>query len=322
MNTRIDLKDRKILFELNINSRQSNEKIARKVGLSKQAVAVRIKKLQDEEIIDYFFVKLNPTILGFMHIKIYLKLYNLTPNKEKELINDLNQQKGVFWLCSLRGKYDLVVSVYAKSISDFSKHYDKLFDKWREYILERNVFLLEEAYTYSKAYLLPKKEPEEFVYSSGKEEKISLDTLDQKLLSILNKNARHPLIDIAIKLDVSPDTVSYRIKNLQKKGVIVGFDTKINFANINENFYIVSIKLQRMDKKKYDELKGFLKNNKNVITFIKIISDFDIELEVEVLERKDFDDLLTSLRERFPLEVKDYEILEVTKEHRITYFPF
>ncbi|MBD3313947.1 AsnC family transcriptional regulator [Candidatus Woesearchaeota archaeon] len=322
MYIKTDLKDKKILYELNKNSRQTNEKIAKKVGLSKQAVAARIINLQEKNVIDYFFVKLNPTLLGFMHIKIYIKLYNITPKKEQEMIKELNKEKNVFWLSSLRGKYDLVASIYVKNIHDFSNKFERIFGKWKDYILERNIFILEEAYTYSKAYLLPNKNSEEFIYSRGKEKEILLDKTDQRLLSILNKNARKSLIEISKELNVSPDTINYRIKNLQKKNVIIGFSTKINFQNIGGNFYILSLKLQRMDKEKYNKIKTISKMNKNILTFIKVISDFDVELEIEVLEKKDFDNLIKQLREEFALEIKDYEIIEVIKEHRMTYYPF
>lgn len=32
--------------------------------------------------------------------------------------------------------------------------------------------------------------------------------------------------------------------------------------------------------------------------------------------------LLKQLRDHFVAEIKDYEIFEVTREHRLTYFPF
>ena len=44
----LDAKDRKILYELDINSRHSNSEIAKKVGLSKQVVGFRIKRLIQE----------------------------------------------------------------------------------------------------------------------------------------------------------------------------------------------------------------------------------------------------------------------------------
>ena len=47
---KIDLKDRKILYELDIDSRQSFRNIGRKVGLSKDVVASRVKKLKENAL--------------------------------------------------------------------------------------------------------------------------------------------------------------------------------------------------------------------------------------------------------------------------------
>ena len=116
---KIDLKDKKLLYELDRNSRQSNKQIAKKVGLSEQVVGNRIRRLQELGIIEYFYVKTNPSVLGYMHIKIYLRLHNINKEKEEELVKDLNQQKNIYWLSSLRGKYDLVASIYVKNIADF-----------------------------------------------------------------------------------------------------------------------------------------------------------------------------------------------------------
>ena len=43
MAIKLDLKDKKILEQLDLNSRQSNSQIAKKVGLSKDAIGYRIK---------------------------------------------------------------------------------------------------------------------------------------------------------------------------------------------------------------------------------------------------------------------------------------
>ena len=63
--TSLDLKDRKILYWLDINSRQSNAKIAKKTGLSKQVVGFRIKRLIKEHIIHSFYTVIDISKLGF-----------------------------------------------------------------------------------------------------------------------------------------------------------------------------------------------------------------------------------------------------------------
>src|SRR3989338_4494640 len=322
MTKTIDLKDRKILYELDRDSRQSTKQIAKKVGLSEQVVGNRIKRLVDLGIIEYFYVKTNPAVLGYMHLKIYLRLHNITKQKEEELLNDLNQQKNIYWLASLRGKYDLVSSIYVKNIADFSRKYEEIFGKWRDYILERNVVVLERAFTFTKAYLIPQQKSEEVIYSMGEEKSVQLDNIGNNLLKILNKEGRKRLIEISKQLNISSDTVRYRINNLRKGDVITGFCVKIDYRKLNNSYHLIFLKLQNMNELKYKKLESLAKINENIIIFIKTIGDHDIELEVETTNNKELDRLMKTLRDHFVSEIKDYEILEVTREHRMTYFPF
>lgn len=320
--TKIDLKDRKILYELDKDSRSSNKEIARKVSLSEQVVGNRIQRLLGLKVIDYFYVKTNPSLLGHTHLKIYLRFHNLPSSTEKEMLQQLLGQKHIFWLCSLRGKYDLVVSLYVKSLAKFSAAYDELFGSWGEYILERKVILLEKASTYTKAYLVPGQTPQEITYTQGSEQEVALDDTDLQLLRILNLQGRRPLTQMATQLSVSADTVKYRVRNLQQQGVITGFGVKINFEELGHQYSIISLKLQNMNAEKYRKLETLALLNKNIIIYLKTIGDHDLELEVETSNKEELDMLLKSLRDNLVMEIKDYEILEVLKEHRMSYFPF
>ena len=151
--------------------------------------------------------KTNPSSLGYMHIKIYLRLHNITEEKENELLKELNQQKGIYWLSSLRGKYDIVASIYVKNIADFSERYESIFGKWGDYILERNIIVLEEAYTYTKAYLLPDKESEEIVYSKQK-----LRIMDHKDVKIIFQYGKYLIA--AIIVDEALDIYKTKLKKL------------------------------------------------------------------------------------------------------------
>ena len=62
---KFDLKDRKILYQLNINSRQSFSQIGKKVGLSKTVVDYRIKKLEKQEIIRNYYTLIDAFKIGY-----------------------------------------------------------------------------------------------------------------------------------------------------------------------------------------------------------------------------------------------------------------
>jgi len=82
---RLDLKDRKILYQLDLDARQTDSQIAKKVGLSRDAVRYRIAKLLEEGYINYFMTVLNSMKLGFEWYRTFFKFQNMTVKKEEVL---------------------------------------------------------------------------------------------------------------------------------------------------------------------------------------------------------------------------------------------
>ena len=74
----IDLKDRKILYELDLNCRQSNAQIGKKVGLSKEVVTYRIKRMEDEGVITRYWTAIDTMKLGYYIYRIYISFQNIT----------------------------------------------------------------------------------------------------------------------------------------------------------------------------------------------------------------------------------------------------
>jgi DNA-binding Lrp family transcriptional regulator len=73
----LDVKERKILYQLDIDSRQSFRSIGRKVGLSKDVVSSRVKKLQENGVIRQFYPIINPMRMGYTWLRLYfLSVYN------------------------------------------------------------------------------------------------------------------------------------------------------------------------------------------------------------------------------------------------------
>ena len=70
---KIDLKDKKILNEIEMNARVSHAEIAKKVGLSKQVVKYRIERLEKEKVIQSYFAVIDIARLGYFPHIIYVK---------------------------------------------------------------------------------------------------------------------------------------------------------------------------------------------------------------------------------------------------------
>ena len=85
----LDLLDKKVLFELDINSRQPISKLAKKLKSSRNVIEYRIQRLVERGVIKNFYPMLDAGKLGWMVWNVYLEFQNIIPKTEKQILNYL-----------------------------------------------------------------------------------------------------------------------------------------------------------------------------------------------------------------------------------------
>jgi DNA-binding Lrp family transcriptional regulator len=68
----------------------------------------------------------------------------------------------------------------------------------------------------------------------------SIDPLDMKILRHLLFDARSSAREIALKLEVSPSTVTSRLEKLKKAGVLRGFSAVVDFQRLGYELTVVT----------------------------------------------------------------------------------
>src|SRR3989344_5825803 len=125
----MDVKDRKILLELDRNPRISTTKLAKKVLLSQQVTDYRIKKLK-EDVINQFGTVLNLSKIGYEQYRVLFQL-SASENEKSDLIKYLGTSKNIYWAAIVGGKWDLLTVVYVKNYDEFEDFLDNLFQKFK-----------------------------------------------------------------------------------------------------------------------------------------------------------------------------------------------
>jgi DNA-binding Lrp family transcriptional regulator len=97
----LDNKDKKILYQLDLNARQSFREIGKKTRLSKEVVNYRIHNMENEGVINGYYCVINMSRLGYMCNRIFIKFRNLNPKKEKEIIDFYCNHKKYWWVVSM-----------------------------------------------------------------------------------------------------------------------------------------------------------------------------------------------------------------------------
>jgi len=86
---KINFKDRKILYEFDLDCRQSFRSIGKKIGLSKDIVNTRINKLEKNGIIKCYYTMIDSYKLGYILPRFYLTFNNISPLIKKKSSNIL-----------------------------------------------------------------------------------------------------------------------------------------------------------------------------------------------------------------------------------------
>jgi len=315
--TKIDLKDRKILYELDQNCRQSNTQIGKKVGLKRDVVAYRINRMQDEGVIKNFWTAINTFKLGYQVFRIYINFHYLSTKIKKDIIQYFTKHKDVWAVISVKGPIDLSVVVWVKNIYEFYQFWSKTLEIYEDYFEKYTISIYIQAAGYKKSYLLDKfdKFDREMYKTTCDGTSIEIDEIDYKLLNELAINARIPLIDLAKKFNCSSQTINYRIKNLMENDVIQAFRVNIDRPKIGLQLFKVDIFL-----KEYKQRKNIINHldDKGCLECLNVAAGWsDIEPEIVVENMDKLIQLTEEINNKFPNAVRklDYWIMaEVHKE--------
>lgn len=317
----LDLKDRKIVYELDLNSRRSFQNIAKKVGLSKDSVMYRIEKLKEQGVIERFHTVIDTSKLGFISFRLYLKFQNTNENKEEEITHWLKNQKNITWLVSIEGEYDLGMWILVKDTNEMNLLWKNLLKRYGNYIESRLLTIFTKVSYFPKVFLLDKQQnTEEYVFiSESKSEKV--DEKDWGILALLAEDARISIIDLSEKLKMTPKTIIKRIKSLEERKIILGYKTMLDLTKLNYQYFKLFISLHNLNTEKDLKIRDFIKRHPNIVYDNEVLGGDDIELDIQVKTLEDLRLIIAELKKNFRDIIKDYKYYLFYKEHKHLFLP-
>ena len=314
--------DLKILWNLDYNARITISKLAKQVNISKQNLNYRLKKLIKDEILLGFMSVIDIHQLGYLTYRTYFRFKNVNEKKEKEIIEYFKNHCQILWFVSISGSWDLEAVFTARNSIHFNNILKKVKEDLGNYFSKYNTSSSIFNYHFKRDYLLNKKR-EDFSpkYYGFEPKQKKLDQLNVEILIQLSKNCRQNNQKIATKLNVTYHTIKNRIKIMEKNKIIQSHRTLINLKKINRKFFKALIKLNNPTKEDEKKIYTFCSQYNFVVYLVEILGEWQLELETEVENQEEFIELLRKIRNKFPELILDYEILQVTKEHKLNYLP-
>ena len=319
--TKIGLKDKKIIYQLSLDSRQSTSKIAKKVGLSPQLVEYKIKRLEKLGVIKGYYTCIDISKIGYSIFKIYLKLQNLDEKKEKEMIEDLKNNPNITWVATCDGIWDIYLVFWSKNIFQFNEIFTEINNKYSFYFSKKSIIANTKVIQLMRKHLAPSKKEMDFskFIWAGEISEITLDKIDFQILLAISLNARLSDMEIGRKLGLSRNVVAYRLKKLIEQKVIYGCKVFLNGELLNFKTYKIFLTIQSLKSGSYayrNRLSFVAAKDYNALANM---GNWELELDIESPSIETNHNLIRELRNRFTDVIREVEIMHIHRSYKYLY---
>jgi DNA-binding Lrp family transcriptional regulator len=261
MGVNIDLKDKKILYNLSMDGRMSYTQLGKKVGLSKNAVKYRIERLKKEGVINKVTCVVNLGVLG-LNTCVVLFRFNDDLKENKDIIEFFKNHEFSGWVTTMSGEWDVLSELVYRDMN----HLNEILGRIRAYFGE-TLSMIKPLFSHDALQVentVRSFFDEEIPKKKRVREKAEFNKKDRKILNLLSIDSSQSFVDIASVMDMSADAIVYRVNNLIKKGAIVKFFPRIPMKKIGYFEYLFVIKMKNLDNKVKEKIENALGNHKNV----------------------------------------------------------
>ena len=317
MSIKLDVKDMKLLAELDVQSRQSLGQIGTKVGLPKNVVAYRIKRMEEKGIIKNYYVVTDASRLGYTSLRFYLTFQYTTKAIEKEIRDYFVKSSLSWWVGRGEPLYDLCVVFWVKDYTLFHEFWKKTLERYGNYFKEYTICTYIKLNHYDYAFLRGKEHRMKLV--TGGNSEMAHDEKDLAILKLLAKNARRNITDIAQKTGLTVNTVKSRIKNLTEKKIILGYRTNFDLNKLGLIFVKININFQ--DYKKVSQVIGYVEQHQRLTYIDFTIGYADLEIEYLIENLEDITIIVEDIKDHFPHAIRDYNYFIYKEIYKVQFVP-
>ncbi len=310
---RLDLKDKKLLFELSKNSRLPYTKLGRLTRMSKQVVEYRIKRLQEAGIILGYLTELNFSAYGQPIVgRVYMQLHKLGSRREQRITAHLHNFEEWSFYERLDGRYDLNIAIMASTLQEFQRKADMITKAFRSEIREEHIVIRYQAYQYDFKVLLNSKQSGESAIVDERPP-VALDELDEAILKQLVNNARMETTEIAHRLDKPYATVHGRIQRLISKEVIKRFTVALDWEKMG--YLTTRFLINFVHVENHEEFRHFCRNHPNITYLVFALGAWNAEIYTCFPSVKAYRAFRAELRNKFGKHIRNIEMVDALSAH-------
>lgn len=306
----LDALDRRILFELDRDARQSISTLARKVRQGRDKVEYRLSRLAQRQVISRCLAEIDVGKLGYSLFKTYLRLEYNKP-RVQEFVHFLSRHPRLYWLAECDGSWDLILILFATDAREFYALHNEILSKFNDVVLNFSSYSMVENSIFSRNYLWANSSS---VISIGSvAEQVGIDDTDREILGMLAHDARLSNSEIARKIGKSEPFAAFRIQRLEATKVIAMYRLDLNLSALGMVMFKAQLFLRNYDLKLRGQFKEYCKSHPNIVFYIEQVGDVNVEVELEVQSYEEYSRVIDEMRSKFSNLIRNFSTMLIRK---------
>jgi DNA-binding Lrp family transcriptional regulator len=152
---------------------------------------------------------------------------------------------------------------------------------------------------------------------------VELDEKDRGILKALAKDARAKVINIAKEVKISAELVVYRLRRLNKEGVLLGSRIQFDMDKLGYFYATLLINIKNFSLKNQNKLKTFAKNAPHVTAIAFMINKPNSFMSLFYKNESELRKTIEELKKLFNEDSVEIDILPIkSEEEGINTLPF
>lgn len=305
------------------NARMSLKEYSHYLKKSSQLLKYSLSILENTGILDKPHCIFDYSYFGLILFRVYFRGGYISEKDKVNIIKEFDNNPYVVSIYELTGEFDLAVEFASPNPSKFNKELKRLLRSVST-LNNYSVLLNLVSYVCPKNYLtkdgvLQSLNVEKIVGGDRKEEVFNRN--EMKVMKNLLLAPTMRLTKLAEQSCLNVKTTNSIIKNLRKRNIIKGFRYILDTNKLNINKCRLFLRLHNLSLEKETQLTDHLLKIKETVQINKTVGDWDMEVDLEALDKSKIRYLIMQLRENFKEIIERFNLIEFYAYHKKSYLP-
>lgn len=328
--------DNNLIYFCSENARIKLNELSQFTGKSPQRLKYNWQRMTNEKVLYCPHPIIDYSFFGLLLFRVYFKGGYIGEKDKLNTILELQNHPYVVAVYELGGEFDLVIEFEVPNASRFNKELKKLANKIRS-LNNYKVVLNIVTHLFSRQYLLlrnsqapgslnpplnfPATHPGRNIIVGGDRQLESFSQGEQLVLQALLHSPLIHFTNLARKSNLNVKTVMAILKNLQKRRILRGYHFLIDTNRLGINKHRLFFKLHNLTPERETALIEHCAKIPEIVQVNKTVGDWDLEIDIESLDKNAVRYLIAALREEFTDVIETFNNMEFYQSYKKTFLP-